>query len=95
MDTFLSSTFVDLIENRRRAADVLDRLGHRVLRMETFGARPDEPASAFISEIEACDLFIGIYAHRYGYIPPGSTISITEQEFNCARDKAKPIISTQ
>ena len=93
METFLSSTFSDLREHRRSAADALDRLGHRVLRMETFGARPDEPTNACLSEVERCDTFIGVYARRYGYIPLGSRISITEQEFNHARSKSKPIFA--
>jgi hypothetical protein len=93
MEAFLSSTYRDLSEHRQRAADALDRLGHHVLRMETFGSRPDEPTTASLSEVEACDLFLGIYAHRYGYIPPGSEISITEQEFVHARAKSKPIFT--
>jgi tetratricopeptide (TPR) repeat protein len=36
-------------------------------------------------------LFVGIYAHRYGYIPDGKDISITEQEFDHAKKLGKPI----
>jgi hypothetical protein len=59
--------------------------------MEIFGARPVEPSDACLSEIEDCDLFVGIYAHRYGYIPDGSMVSITEAEFRHARELNKPI----
>jgi Flp pilus assembly protein TadD len=91
MKTFLSSTFVDLKDHRRAAAEALERLGQQVGRMEVFGARPDEPTAACLSEVEACDLFVGIYAHRYGFIPPGRDISVTEEEFNHARRNHKPI----
>ena len=91
MKIFLSSTYVDLIEYRRAAAEALERLRQQVRRMESFGARPVEPSDACLSEIEDCDLFVGIYAHRYGYIPDGSMVSITEAEFRHARELNKPI----
>jgi len=91
MKNFLSSTYVDLIEYRQAATEALERLGQQVGRMEIFGARPVEPSDACLSEIEECDLFVGIYAHRYGYIPDDSMISITEAEFLQARKLNKPI----
>ena len=84
MKAFLSSTYKDFIEHRKLAIEALERLGQEVGRMEVFGARAEEPTNACLSEIEACDIFIGIYAHRYGYVPPDSQISITEAEYNHA-----------
>lgn len=52
---------------------------------------PEYPENACLREVEICDIFIGIYAHRYGYVPPGSNISITEMEFDYARALGKPI----
>jgi hypothetical protein len=69
MKIFLSSTYVDLIEYRQAATEALERLGQQVGRNESFGAQPVEPSDACLSEIEDCDRFVGIYAHRYGYIP--------------------------
>lgn len=91
MKAFLSSTYIDLIDHRKAATEALERLGHQVGRMEIFGARPEEPKSACLSEIEACDMFVGLYAHRYGYIPRGSHSSITEQEFEHAKKHNKPL----
>lgn len=59
--------------------------------MEEFGACPAESTEACLKEIEECDLFVGIYAHRYGGIPADLTVSITEQEFLYAEAKDKPI----
>ncbi len=84
MKAFLSSTYIDLIEHRKFAVEALERLGQEVGRMEVFGARPEEPTKACLSEIQSCDFFIGIYAHRYGHVPSGSQISITEVEYNHA-----------
>jgi 8-oxo-dGTP pyrophosphatase MutT (NUDIX family) len=80
MKVFLSSTYIDLVEHRKAVIEALERLGQQVERMEVFGARPEEPTAACLSEIDECELFVGIYAHRYGHIPEGSEYSITEQE---------------
>jgi hypothetical protein len=56
--------------------------------MEAFGARPIESTEPCLDEIEESDLFVGIYAHRYGYVPAGSAVSMTEQEFLHAKTKA-------
>jgi tetratricopeptide (TPR) repeat protein len=89
--TFLSSTYLDLAEYRRVTATALERLGQAVERMEIFGARPDEPTFASFDEVQRCDLFVGIYAHRYGHVPARSGASITEQEFDKARQLRKPL----
>lgn len=91
MKTFLSSTFVDLELHRRAIVNALERLGHHVGHMEVLCAQPIAPTSACFAEIDACDLFIGVYAHRYGFVPPGSSVSITEQEFDHALNRKKPI----
>ena len=91
MKVFLSSTYVDLREHRRQAAEALERLGQQAGRMEVFGARPEEPQEACFREIDTCDIFVGIYAHRYGYIPPGTEQSITKAEFHHAKKSGKPI----
>jgi len=91
MKVFLSSTYTDLIEHRKAAHDALEKLGLHVIWMEAFGARPDESTKACLDEVEESDLFIGIYAHRYGYIPSGADVSITEQEFDHAHKLEKPI----
>jgi len=42
--------------------------------------------------VNQCDLFIGIYAWRYGHIPAGSDISITAQEYQHAQTLGKPCL---
>ncbi len=91
MKVFLSSTYVDLVEHRKAAHDALEQLGLHVIGMESFGARPEDSTIACLKEVKDCDLFIGIYAHRYGYIPKDSDVSITEQEYNHAQKLGKPI----
>lgn len=91
MRIFLSSTYIDLVAYRAAAARALEQLGQQVGRMEVFGARPNEPVEACLGEIDKCSIFVGIYAHRYGFTPAGSQDSITEQEFNHARHRGKQV----
>lgn len=91
MKVFISSTYKDLIEHRKAAHDALEKLDVHVIWMEAFGARPEDSTTACLREVEESDLFIGIYAHRYGFIPKDSEVSITEQEFDHAQELDKPI----
>ena len=84
---FVSSTMKDLGAYRRAVFDSLQsipRMQVLNLSMETMGSQPGSPQEVSLERVEACDLFIGLYAERYGYVPPGSDRSITEQEFDYA-----------
>jgi Domain of unknown function (DUF4062) len=39
---------------------------------------------------DEADLFVGIYAHRYGFIPEGSEVSISELEYKTAVENSLP-----
>jgi hypothetical protein len=53
--------------------------------MEHFGARDDRPADECIRLVaNESDIFVGIYAHRYGFVPEGADISISEMEYQAA-----------
>lgn len=93
MKAFLSATYVDLRDHRRAAVEAIQRAGHEAVTMETFGARPEEPTTACLRELEKCNLIVGVYAHRYGFIPPGQKTSITEQEYEHARRTGRPVFS--
>src|SRR5688572_21322414 len=91
MRIFLSSTYEDLAEYRMKAALALERLGQQGVRMEVFGARPEDASEVSFAELAASDAFVGIYAYRYGFIPSGSNTSITEQEFEYAQQNGKKV----
>jgi putative methionine-R-sulfoxide reductase with GAF domain len=90
MKVFVSSTYVDLIEHRAGVHDAVAHLGHQPGAMEVFGAQPDEPLVACLREIDACDVFVGIYAHRYGFVPESSQFSVTELEYEHASMRGMP-----
>ena len=69
MRVFLSSTYEDLATHRHMAAQALERLGQQGIRMEVFGARPSEASTVCFDEIAEADALVGLYAHRYGFVP--------------------------
>lgn len=91
MKVFISSTYKDLIDYRAAAIRAVEGTNYQAVKMEVFGARAEEPLDACLNEIENSDLFIGIYAHRYGHVPDGVDISITEMEYDYAKKQGKRI----
>src|ERR1043165_3140109 len=91
MKVFISSTYKDLIDYRTAAIRAVEGTNYQTSKMEVFGARPDEPVNACLKEVEESELFIGIYALRYGFVPEGADVSITESEYLQARELDKPI----
>ncbi|MCY2968766.1 MAG: DUF4062 domain-containing protein [Planctomycetota bacterium] len=90
---FLSSTFTDLADHRVPVREGLRIYGASDVSMENFGARDERPADECLRLIrEESDLFVGIYAHRYGFIPDQSKISITEMEYHAAADARLPCL---
>jgi tetratricopeptide (TPR) repeat protein len=81
----ISSTARDLPEHR-------DKVMHTCLRqglahpnmMEHLSAEDADAAQVSLRMVEDADLYLGIFGFRYGYVPPGSDISITEMEYNRA-----------
>lgn len=92
MKIFLSSTYADLVDHRRKAAEAIERLGQQGVRMEVFGARSLEATRASLDEVAEAEVFVGLYAHRYGYVPREADKSITEQEFDYAQDQRKHML---
>jgi CheY-like chemotaxis protein len=92
MKVFISSTYADLVDHRVKVAEAVERLGQHGVRMEVFGARSTEARVASLDEVELSEVFVGIYAYRYGHVPAGSPVSITRMEFEHARKLGKPTL---
>ncbi len=92
MKVFISSTVVDLIEYRKKAVEVLLRYKDTPIAMEYFGSQSEEPTRVCETEIQECDLFVGIYAYRYGFVPQGGETSITRREYELAQHLKKPCL---
>jgi hypothetical protein len=88
---FLSSTFTDLAEYRNTVQGAIRQLGAVDVSMEHFGARDERPVDECVRLVrQESDLFVGIYAHKYGYVQDGTDISISELEYKAASDALLP-----
>jgi len=86
----ISSTSIDLKEYRAQVRKAVENFGLLPEMMEEFPAMDVDAVKGCMDAVDRCNLFIGIYAHRYGYCPAGSDISITEMEFNRATTRNLP-----
>ena len=90
---FISSTFTDLTEHREAVQKAIRKTGAIDISMENFGSTDNRPLDECKRIInEETDLFVGIYAHRYGYVPDGFEKSITEMEYEEAINSKIPVL---
>jgi tetratricopeptide (TPR) repeat protein len=87
----ISSTARDLPEHREQIRLACERAGfapHDM--MEHLTALNADAIKASLAMVEEADVYLGIFAYRYGYVPDGHAISITEMEYNRAVELNKP-----
>lgn len=89
---FISSTFVDLKEERKKVWDSLEKFDVTVKGMEQFGARTSNPLTTCISEVEQSDIYVGIIGMRYGSEEPNSGKSYSQLEYEKAVEQNKEIL---
>ena len=90
MKVMVSSTIVDLPEHRQQVeAACLDQ-EMLPLMMEHQPASYLDPVAFSIDLVNRADVYVGVYAYRYGYVPDGHPISLTEMEYNRACDRGIP-----
>jgi len=82
---YVSSTIADLTEERRAVLDWL-RLA-RYQAVDSYRPDSDTVRDSCLDDVAACDLYVLILGHRYGFQPPGDNpegLSITQLEFRRA-----------
>jgi DNA-binding XRE family transcriptional regulator len=89
---FVSSTFADLCDIRDEVRTSLRRTGYLDIAMEYLCAEDKRPVDRCTTLVRDADVYIGIFAWRYGFIPEGTQLSITELEYQAARQAGKPCI---
>lgn len=93
LKVYVSSTFEDLREYRRRVYDQLRALRHDVIAMEDYVAADERPLDRCLRDVRESDLYVGLFAWRYGYVPRTGNPkrkSVTELEYLEAKKHKKP-----
>ncbi|MCK4735757.1 MAG: DUF4062 domain-containing protein [Methanophagales archaeon] len=91
MKIFVSSTYLDLKEYRAEAKKAIEESGNEFVGMETFQSHTHEPTEFCPERVEECNAFVLLVAYRYGYIPEGAEISITQLEYEHALRNKIPV----
>ena len=92
---YVSSTYRDLRDHREHIYRTLRQLNHDVVAMEDYVAADQRPLERCLADVSASDLYVGVFAHRYGYIPNEDNPegrSITELEYRHAQATGKPCL---
>jgi tetratricopeptide (TPR) repeat protein len=84
---FVSSTSRDLGPYREAALLACRELGLAASGMEDFEAMGLGATAGSLHKLDQADVYLGIFAHRYGFIEPGHDRSVTECEFDHARKR--------
>lgn len=93
MKVIISSTALDLPEHREEVMDACLRQGMLPMMMEHLPASDAEAISASLKLVDEADIYVGVFAHRYGYVPEKNNpqaVSITEMEYNRAVERKIP-----
>src|SRR5260370_25631530 len=92
LKAFVSSTFEDLKEYREQVIATLRKSGIQVDPMEEWTADPRAATAFCLDRLEGCDLCVLLVAFRRGFVPDGVTLSITQMEYNAARQRGIDVL---
>jgi hypothetical protein len=81
---FPSSTSRDLPEFRTAVLEACRHLNLAVATMEDFAATCAGATRGSLAQLDRCDVYVGIFARRYGFVEPGYDRSVTECEYDHA-----------
>lgn len=83
----------DLPEHREEVRDACLRQGMFPTMMENLPASDAEAIAASLKLVNEADIYVGVFAHRYGYVPKENNprqISVTEMEYERAVERGIP-----
>ena len=89
LTAMISSTALDLPAHRAAVKEACLDCGIFPIGMEALPARDATGITVSLEMVEKADLYLGIYAFRYGWVPDGKDISVTEMEFDHAVERQK------
>src|ERR1700687_2984202 len=80
----ISSTARDLPEHRKEVMDACLRQGMYPIMMEHLPASDADAIAVSMKMVDDAEIYLGLFAFRYGYVPKGYDVSVTEMEYNRA-----------
>ena len=91
---FISSTYEDLKDERRKVRDAILEAMHFPVGMELFGAADETAWKVIERTIDDSDYYVLILGNRYGS-ETNEGISYTQKEYMYARSKGIPVLAFQ
>lgn len=88
----ISSTVRDLPRHREQVmhACLSTREPFMPRMMEHLPASAADALAVSVALVDACDVYVGVFGHRYGYVPAGTSLSVTEMEYRRALEREMP-----
>lgn len=93
LQVFVSSTYLDMRDERQAAVEAILRAGHIPAGMELFAAGDESQWDTIRRWIDDSDVFMLILGGRYGSIEPKSGKSYIELEYDYATEIKKPLFA--
>ena len=91
---YVSSTVADLRAERAAVFDWLRLARHQAV--DSYLPDSDTVRASCLDDVAACDLYVLIAGHRYGFVPPSDNpegLSITQLEFRWAGEAGIPRVA--
>ena len=89
---FISSTYIDLVEERKKVQEILLMADCIPAGMEAFVATNEEQFQIIKKVIDLCDYYILIIGKRYGSVNSETGLSYTEMEYDYAVSNGIPVL---
>ena len=90
---FISSTYLDLIEERKKVIDILLSTSKCIpIGMELFSAEDEDQFNVIKEAIDMCDFYVLLIGNRYGSVNTKTDLSYTEMEYDYAVSKNIPVL---
>lgn len=90
---FVSSTYLDLREERQSVIQALLIAGCIPAGMELFPAGNEQKWRLIQRVISECDYYVLVIGGKYGSVDPATDLSYTEMEYDFAEASGKPIMA--
>jgi hypothetical protein len=78
---------LDLPLHRQKVRDACLKLRLLPLMMEELPASSADAIRVSRGLVNDADMYVGVFAHRYGFVPAGQETSITEMEYEHAKQR--------